>query len=87
MAPKKTCLSFLADGVTLCGKDAKFPEDNPIVCGNHKYKIVDGAFDQSATNARLPFILPQDLAPTSLLGIRAVVQFLERHASSDSAFI
>ena len=49
MAPKKTCPSFLADGVTLCGKDAKFPEDNPIVCGNHKYKIIGGVFDQTAT--------------------------------------
>jgi lipase chaperone LimK len=31
-----------------CDKDVKFPPGNPLVCGNHKYKINDdGEFDDS----------------------------------------
>jgi hypothetical protein len=31
-----------------CDKDVKFPPGNPLVCGNHKYKINDdGEFDDT----------------------------------------
>ena len=48
MAPKKQCPAVLASGA-VCNKEAKYPEGDPIVCGNHAYKIVDGVFCQDAT--------------------------------------